>query len=193
MSAGSSCASSPRLARKTLAGVPWMLLAAPPAYCEWSFEDVDATRIVYGQSSVALDALGRSVVAYSGNVLRVARWDGTVWQLEDVDSGACGYRSPSTAMDAAGNPAVSYYDVSSGSLQYARWNGTSWEIESVASGEKASLAFDRRQPSHRHRRIIADVCALERDVLGHRGRGRVGEQSVSVSGVRPGRRSRDRL
>ena len=58
---------------------------------EWLLETVD-TVIEVGNTSLAFDAMGNSVIAYSdiadySHDLKLARWDGSTWMVEIVDKG----------------------------------------------------------------------------------------------------------
>ena len=49
-----------------LVSLSFLLLAASTALGQWSIEDVDSARAIYGSASLTFDALGRPVVAYGG-------------------------------------------------------------------------------------------------------------------------------
>ncbi len=104
-----------------LAGAPAPLL--PQA--NWSIEPVDAPRYfaLMGDRSLALDAAGNPHIAYGGDALYYAWFDGTAWHTEVVDAAGGGFTS--LVLDAAGHPHISYlYD---DTVYYAYFDGTAWQ------------------------------------------------------------------
>jgi len=55
------------------------LSAATSAAASWTSESIAGGRHFQGDSSVVVDAAGQSIIAYAGDALRVARWDGSAW------------------------------------------------------------------------------------------------------------------
>lgn len=117
----------------------------------WLVEVVDQEEIIGQESSLAIDALGRPHLAYTGRGLTYA-WSAGLpemiagqtvtpaWQRESVDSRG---KSPSLAIDAAGVPHLAYIDSADNSLRYARRGALGWQIETVAADVRAlSLAVD---------------------------------------------------
>ncbi len=119
----------------------------------WHVEAVDAPRTFYwpGPRSLALDSAGHPHVAYEGDHLYYAWYDGASWHTEAVDSGGGMGALPALALDGEGYPHISYclfdpYADHCDDLRYAHWDGTSWQIETVDSagyvGRFSSLALD---------------------------------------------------
>jgi hypothetical protein len=132
----------------------------------WHIETVDSDwdeeKTECGETSLALDGLGRPYISYSrAGDLKYVWHDGAAWQIETVDMGWykededemkwCG--DSSLALDGSGRPHISYYvwwDFGPGAwaadLHYAWHDGTAWHIETVDSagldGLDTSLALD---------------------------------------------------
>ena len=85
-----------------------------------------------GETSMALDALGNPVVAFSdgggSGPLTVMRWDGFAWNNvggTDVSAGAIA--SPSLTVDASGDIYVAYRDLANGNkATVLHWDGFIW-------------------------------------------------------------------
>ena len=92
--------------------------AAAAASGWWSKELVDGT--TFDGTSLALDTLGRAVIAHGGNALRVAQWDGSAWTIETIEGGWSGVYDPSLALDSAGQPIISYSSLACSSLLVVR-------------------------------------------------------------------------
>ncbi len=114
----------------------------------WTIERVIAPHQFeqMGNRSLALDAAGQPHIAYGGNFLYHAWYDGTAWQVETVDnSGSVGLYT-SMAIGADGHLHISYYDERNGLLKHAYQDGTSWQIETVGitggTNNWTSLALD---------------------------------------------------
>ena len=120
------------------------LPAAPPEG-DWQKAILERGK-VFSYTSLAIGYDGKVHIAYGGEELYYALWDGYNWQEQEVDWGGVGAYC-SLALDSTGKAAISYYDGTEGDLKYAHWNGTSWDIETVDSagdvGLYTSLAFDR--------------------------------------------------
>ena len=100
---------------------------------------------VFSYTSLVISYDGKVHLAYGGEQLYYAVWDGYTWQRQEIEDGGVGAYC-SLALDSTGKPAISYYDATNADLKYARWNGTSWDIGTVDSagnvGQYTSLAFD---------------------------------------------------
>jgi hypothetical protein len=124
----------------------------------WTYDIVDDDGPI-GQTSLALDALGRAHISYySGGTfaLKYAVETDKGWIIQTVDASeepAC-CRYVSLALDGQGNPHVSYFDEINGNLKYAVVGGAigRWTIETVDSlgtvGEWSSLALDAQGTPH---------------------------------------------
>jgi len=103
-------------------------------------------------TSIVLDLDGNPHIAYavSTQLLRHAKWTGSLWNIEDVDGpGTVGVGSSkwvSMAIDSNNNPRIAYRGESDQSLRYARFTGSFWDIQTVDSigdtGHYASLKLD---------------------------------------------------
>jgi hypothetical protein len=111
---------------------------------EWQ-ETIVERGMVFSYTSLAIGYDGKVHIAYGGEQLYYAVWDGYTWQRQEIESGGVGAYC-SLALDSTGKPAISYYDATNADLKYARWNGVSWDIGTVDSGgdvgQYTSLAFD---------------------------------------------------
>jgi PKD repeat protein len=116
----------------------------PSRPCDWQTRIVERGK-TYSYTSLAIGYDGKVHIAYGGEELYYALWDGYTWQEQEVEGGGVGAYC-SLALDGTGKPAISYYDATNGNLKYAHWNGTSWDIAIVDStgdvGQYTSLAFD---------------------------------------------------
>jgi hypothetical protein len=105
-----------------------------------------------GQHSLRLDAAGRPRIAYGGDHLYYAWYDGAAWHTETADNAPSVGRYASLALDAAGYPHISYYDLANKDLKYTRWTGTTWSTQTVDSagdvGQYTALALDAAGNPH---------------------------------------------
>ncbi len=120
----------------------------------WHIQRVDTPRFFQEMTdrSLRLDAQNHPHIAYGGDFLYYAWYDGTQWHSEIVDdSGGVG-RYASLALDGDGNPRISYFDWTNEDLKYARWTGSGWHIQTVDSagwvGWYTSLALDADGKPH---------------------------------------------
>ena len=120
----------------------------------WHIQRVDAPRYFLNMRdrSLRLNAQGHPHIAYGGDSLYYARYDGTRWHSEVVDAGGGVGEYASLALDQAGNPHISYYDETNSDLKVARWTGSTWQIQTVDSagdvGGETSLALDASGHPH---------------------------------------------
>lgn len=131
----------------------------------WSRRDVGGPRAPFFGGSVAFDAAGEPVVAWSErynnlghNQIMVSRYDGSAWVevgagsmvnggiSNSTRSGSLGASCPALALDPAGFPVVAYIDDKTGSfkLHVSRFDGTGWvSLGVVADGRNCpTVAVD---------------------------------------------------
>jgi hypothetical protein len=94
-------------------------------------------------------------IAYMGDTLRYAIYDGGNWITSTVDSvRGWGGASLALAPTEPYTPSIAYYDRDSGELKYARWTGVVWTTETVDSvGDThwgVSLALELTAPYTPH-------------------------------------------
>jgi hypothetical protein len=126
----------------------------PAAAVSWELSEATPPRPWFsqmGQRSLRVDAAGNPRVAYGGDHLYYARYDGSQWQRQVVDPAPGVGADTSLALDTAGNPHISYMGSAAGgatldTLKYAHWTGSAWSIQTVDSallaGADTSLAVD---------------------------------------------------
>lgn len=88
---------------------------------------------ITGHQSLALDSLGRPHVAYGGNGLFYAWFDGATWQATLVEAGAGVGEYVALALDTSGDPHISYTWGSGDQLRYARRAGGVWTTQAVGA------------------------------------------------------------
>lgn len=127
----------------------------------WTIETVDKRRGTGKFNSLALDASGNPIIAYShvslGDLLYAA-WHGASWEFGDADSrrvhndyvGA----GNSIAIDREGNPHIAYFDLTKALVKYAVRRNGEWKTEIidrlVSQGEvdHVSLKLDSHERPH---------------------------------------------
>jgi hypothetical protein len=104
--------------------------------------------------SLTLDSSGRPHIAYGGDNLYHAWYDGSAWHSEVVDEdweATVGFYA-AIALDSADRPHISYYDSTNMDLRYARWTGSAWDVQTVDGdrrvGQFTSLALDENDYPH---------------------------------------------
>jgi len=107
----------------------------------WIIEAVDAPKYfsAMGNRSLALDSNDYPHIAYGGEHLYYAWYDGAAWTLEFVDNSPGVGLYTSLALDSNDRPHISYYDTTNFTLKYARWDGVSWIIQTVDNGGDVGL------------------------------------------------------
>ena len=100
--------------------------------------DVSKTFLDMRDNSLALDAAGHPHLAYGGDHLYYAYYDGENWQVQTVDAGLQVGVHASLQLDANGRPHIAYYDRANDDLKYASYNGTAWHIETVDADDGMS-------------------------------------------------------
>jgi uncharacterized repeat protein (TIGR01451 family) len=132
--------SAPRLLQALLLGVLSPVLALLPGRAvaaggqDWTVECVDCPK-VFATTSEALqiDAAGRPHIAYGGDHLYYAWYDGMSWQKEVVDDSLRVGTGASLALDGAGVAHVAYWDERNRALLYAKRDPSGWRVETIAS------------------------------------------------------------
>ena len=128
------------------------------SYSETEFKiwAADAPKYVINVSDrgLALDNLNHPHIAYGGDDLFYANFDGVTWDIQVVDAPQNGFAgsSASIALDGSGNPHIGYHG--EGKAKYAIWNGNSWDITAIAntdynqSNETVIMALDSNNIPH---------------------------------------------
>jgi parallel beta-helix repeat protein len=114
----------------------------------WVIECVDCPKSFGGMTdhSLRLDAQGRPHIAYGGDHLHYAYYDGVNWHYETVDDSPGVGSSASLVLDGDGYPHISYWDATNCDLKYACQDASGWHMQTVDSegdvGLDTSLALD---------------------------------------------------
>jgi hypothetical protein len=116
-----------------------MEFTAQPATGEdsnWIIECVDCPNQFdsMGDHFMQLDAEGHPHVAYGGDHLYYAWYDGAEWHYKTVDSSPNVGQSASLALDINGYPHISYLDTYNNNLLYAFQDGDGWHTQTVDNG-----------------------------------------------------------
>jgi len=87
----------------------------------WLFENADAPGWFQdmGPRSLAVDADGHLHLAYGGDYLYYADYDGSQWHRYQVDADRASGRFPALALDSGGRPRIAFCDTSTVDLRYA--------------------------------------------------------------------------
>ncbi len=135
-------------------GVAAEPLPPPPA---WQITCVDCPKWFGGLTdrSLRLDAAGNPHVAYGGDHLYYARYDGIAWRYETADPAPVVGAPASLALNAAGWPAISYFDGLNQDLKFAVRGPAGWHTSTVdtggvggAVGGASALALDAQGRPH---------------------------------------------
>ena len=99
----------------------------------WDIYQVDAPKLFTNMRdhSLAFDSSGRPHVAYGGDHLYYAWYDGTNWYKTTVDQSPEVGQYASLALDGSGQPRVSYYDSANRSLKFAYMLNNIWYIQTL--------------------------------------------------------------
>ncbi|MEW5800471.1 MAG: chitobiase/beta-hexosaminidase C-terminal domain-containing protein [bacterium] len=133
------------------------LFAALPSlsFAAWTIESVDAPKYFEQMSprSIAIEkTTNRPHIAYGGDHLYHAYYDGTQWRYEIIDNSPSVGKYASIAIDSNNKVHISYYDYVNRSLKYATNLSGSWvisEIDSYAdAGLGCSIALDSNDKVH---------------------------------------------
>ncbi len=133
--------------------MPFVGLSSPAApQGSWTVECVDCPRNFGGMSSrsLQLDSDGHPHIAYGGDRLDYASYDGSTWNFEVVDSGTGNYREINLVLDQQGRAHLIYLN-SLQEVKYALRDEDGWHVSGVTSigdvGE-LSLAVDSQGYPH---------------------------------------------
>lgn len=128
----------------------------------WDTECADCTKwnMTIGDQSFVIDSDGYPHIAYVGDQVYYARFDGTVWQVEIIDDPPGTIydftQGPaSIVLDEDDNPHISYLNVDSTSILYAYNTGSGWiseMVETAAPGNRiwydTAIALDQSGKPH---------------------------------------------
>ena len=120
----------------------------------WTTEAVDAPKCFtdFYQRAIAIDGFNRPHIAYGGDHLYHAYFDGIEWQYETVDNSLGVGRFASIAIDSNNKVHISYYDESNEDLKYATNASGSWVTSTIDSegdvGWYTSIAIDSNNKVH---------------------------------------------
>src|SRR3989338_6344590 len=132
-----------------------LFLSPSASFAEWTIEAADAPKAIsyLDQRAIAVDGYDRPHVAYGGDHLYYAYFDGSQWQYETVDSSPGVGAYASIAIDSNNNVHISYQDsYPNGDLKYATNASGAWVASTVDSagnvGEYTSIAIDSNNKAH---------------------------------------------
>lgn len=125
------------------------------AKVSWHTECVDCGKRFYRltNQSMKLDSNGYPHIAYGGDNLYYAWFDGATWQHETIDNEPGVGGNASLALDQSGNPHVIYHDLSHEALKYAYQDNSGWHTMLVDDnpgdvGIYTSIAIDSDDLPH---------------------------------------------
>jgi len=132
-----------------------LFLSPSASFAEWTIEAADAPKAIsyLDQRAIAVDGYDRPHVAYGGDHLYYAYFDGSQWQYETVDSSPGVGAYASIAIDSNNNVHISYQDsYPNGDLKYATNASGAWVASTVDSsgdvGGYTSIAIDSNNNVH---------------------------------------------
>jgi len=101
----------------------------------WTIYQVDAPKMFTNMRdhSLTFDSAGKPHVAYGGEHLYYAWFDGTNWQKTTVDQSLEVGQYASLALDSFDRPRISYYDSANRSLKFAYLLNNIWYIQTLDS------------------------------------------------------------
>ncbi len=123
----------------------------------WTVRAVDAPKYFADMTdrSLALDGNARPHIAYGGDRLYYAYYDGSTWHRETVDTspGVGSHAAIAVTGTTAITVHISYYDAVNGDLKYARRDaGGQWTVQTVDDngdvGQYTSIALDQQGRPH---------------------------------------------
>ncbi len=114
----------------------------------WKFRNVDDPMLFnyMGDRSLRLDSSNNPHIAFGGDHLYYASYDGSNWTFETVDPSDGVGLFTSLALDSQNKPHITYYDTIHGALKYAFYDGAGWNIITLdgyaLSGEENPTNLD---------------------------------------------------
>ncbi|HEX9029957.1 MAG TPA: hypothetical protein VF823_12335, partial [Anaerolineales bacterium] len=129
----------------------------------WIRQRVDAPQLFFNMTdrSLRFDSNGNPRIAYGGDHLYYANYDGTKWNLTTVD-GAFGtgqYASLAVNRASGNTPYISYYDSLSQSLKFATLAGSSWQVQTIDSPSNVQAQAEASAPEDVHPSILEKLPA----------------------------------
>jgi hypothetical protein len=125
------------------------------AKLQWITECIDCDKRIVEMTnqSMKLDANGNPHIAYGGDHLYYAWFDGSTWQYETADIAAGVGGNASLALDQNGYPHIGYHDRVNNALKYAFRDASGWHTEIVDSnpgdtGVFTSIVLDQDDLPH---------------------------------------------
>jgi hypothetical protein len=124
------------------------------SFAAWTLEEVDAPRTFGGleQRAIAIDSFNHPHIAYGGDHLYHAYFEGIQWEYEVIDNAPGVGDYASIAIDSNNKVHISYYDYSNGDLKYATNTSGSWVTSTIDSwgnvGDSTSIAVDANNKVH---------------------------------------------
>jgi hypothetical protein len=102
---------------------------------DWITECVEGNKQLGGMSerSLQLDSEGYPHIAYGGDGLYYAWYNGTGWHLETLDTNPPDVDDVSLALDSAGYAHIGYYDRANDGIMYAFQTENGWQFQVIAS------------------------------------------------------------
>src|SRR3989338_2492216 len=132
-----------------------LFLSPSASFAEWTIEAADAPKAIsyLDQRAIAVDGYDRPHVAYGGDHLYYAYFDGSQWQYETVDSSPGVGAYASIAIDSNNNVHISYQDsYPNDDLKYVTNASGAWVASTVDSagyvGKYTSIAIDSNNNAH---------------------------------------------
>ena len=118
----------------------------------WELECADCPKSfeMLSDRSLVLDADGYPHIAYGGDHLYYAWFDGAAWNYATVDASPGVGLHASLALDADGFPHISYFDNTNETLKYAYLDPGGWQIETVDSCGVTSTSLSVSPASSPH-------------------------------------------
>ena len=114
----------------------------PPTIANWQAETVDDPIFFTNlhNQSIATDSLGYPHIAYGGDHLYYAFYDGNRWQYEIADNSSGIGQYASIVLDANNKAHISYYQEGNREIKYASNSTGIWKSE-IVTGSSGSIGF----------------------------------------------------